>query len=629
MIQVSSLRHNTGGGAKIIHSHKLTPRDTVTIFCIIEWKKENVVSILEDHLLEILSAVEWNSREIETDFSYIAEHFNHFIKNIPTPDLVDVSIVLACNSKDTFIFSTIWTGQVLLVEENTISLLTEWTNDRNEFHSISSWEIPNWWKIYFSSSQVDSILGEDIILELSSLDESIWIATCENILKREYTENIHIYRLNNERLRIARLSKESPNNSLDPLSLIQWVIQQIQSRLPKIQWNQFIRNFPWDNKAFQYSFLSVWVFILFILLYILIRSITSSLYISSTDSKNQLLEAQDLIEQSQKLINNPTAFNLNIKKAEWILFNLRDKKEHLSDTQDLLSQIEAMKKEVNDIQIIDMSKYAPIIKFNPNDISPLWVFEKNKKFTLIGKSGIIADYVRDTPVSKVVPYPPWETAIWFTAEENGNYYILTRNSRILSPRGNDLTYVTVSGQDTWKKSQAINTFNGNIYLVGEEQNQIMKHKPWMNGFSSQTSVLPEKSASGIIDIGIDGGIYILTQDGKILRYITGKTETPKSLIINKVPGEYTIGQVSPSQLFVQSNLSYFYVLSGNSVWIFQPDSKRYQDVASLTYIAQLEIQTTEEIRSIYVPRDGTVMITTNLGVYEVKFEIVDGKLILR
>ena len=41
------------------------------------------------------------------------------------------------------------------------------------------------------------------------------------------------------------------------------------------------------------------------------------------------------------------------------------------DTQDLLNRIASMKKEVYDIQAIDMSHMDSIIPFNPAEISPL------------------------------------------------------------------------------------------------------------------------------------------------------------------------------------------------------------------------------------------------------------------
>jgi hypothetical protein len=80
---------------------------------------------------------------------------------------------------------------------------------------------------------------------------------------------------------------------------------------------------------------------------------------------------------------------------------------------------------------------------------------------------------------------------------------------------------------------------------------------------------------------------------------------------------------------VRPNLSYVYILSGRNIWIFAPDSKRFQDVTAWNYVAQLELQSTDEIASISVPRDGIIYIVNSSSVRELGFEIADGKIILR
>jgi len=107
------------------------------------------------------------------------------------------------------------------------------------------------------------------------------------------------------------------------------------------------------------------------------------------DSKTKLIQAQELIDNSQKLVTNPTAFNKTIEEAEKILFELRDKRVYMTDTQSLLGRIEAMKKEVNDIQTIDMTKLNAVMSYTPEQISALGVFEYNKKLNLIGTDSAI------------------------------------------------------------------------------------------------------------------------------------------------------------------------------------------------------------------------------------------------
>jgi hypothetical protein len=84
-----------------------------------------------------------------------------------------------------------------------------------------------------------------------------------------------------------------------------------------------------------------------------------------------LIQAKILIDDGQKLTSNPTAFSSKIAEAEKILFDLRKEQSHVLDTQELLGRIASMKKEVYDIQEIDMTNLTSVIPFNPLDITPI------------------------------------------------------------------------------------------------------------------------------------------------------------------------------------------------------------------------------------------------------------------
>ena len=151
----------------------------------------------------------------------------------------------------------------------------------------------------------------------------------------------------------------------------------------------------------------------------------------------------------------------------------------------------------------------------------------------------------------------------------------------------------------------------------------------MNGFSQKTPVFTAP-IPGIKEIWIDWWFYVMTDTQKILRIMNTKGYTQSGIILNKIPGEYTVGWNNKNvSLILQNNLKYIYVLDSNRIWIFEPDSKRFQDVHSWNYIAQMELWTTEEIRSISVPRDGKIYVVTNNGVYDINFEFVDNNIILR
>jgi hypothetical protein len=68
------------------------------------------------------------------------------------------------------------------------------------------------------------------------------------------------------------------------------------------------------------------------------------------DAKNQILEAKTMVESSQKLVSNPQAFDTMIQSAESLLRELESQGLYIKDVQEQREKIEAMKKELYDIQ---------------------------------------------------------------------------------------------------------------------------------------------------------------------------------------------------------------------------------------------------------------------------------------
>lgn len=627
MFHVSKTFHTWWKSA--LRSHRLNPDDAVTLFLIIEGSKESSVSILEDHILETFSWIEWEKGNIENDFSYVSERYNQFIQSLPETEKEDLSCLIWLLSGNKLSIASTRHTEAILVEKDDISTISSHEKDRENFQYISNGEIPFWGSIYLSSSSLIEIFGESNLFELSLMEESEFEDAINGLMEEEKNRNLAIFRIQSEHTR--KIDNKPLRKQSDILIS---GTKQVFNHIQKSKISQFISSkidtlFSFHKKEIQMVILWAGIIILFFLLYALTRSIFWAISNTTNDSKNDLIKAQNLIIQSQKLTNNKQAFNTNIKEAEEILFRLRSEQIHMADTQELLSRIEVMKKEVNDIQTIDIKWLPSIIKFNPSDISPLWVFEVNKKLTLVWKAGAILGYTRGEELGKITQYPTGEVGKDFSISEDGNVFITTENNRIITARRSEFGYVTVTGENGWEASSGIKVFNNNVYLLSADGRNIYRYRPGLNGFSPKTTLI-ENMKTPAYDIGIDGGIYIVTAEWKIERFVSWKTEwLPRGLILNKIPWEYTIGDDTLTKIISQQNLFYVYILSGNRLWIFTPDSRRFQDVSALTYVAQLEFQTDEEIRDIYIPRDGTLYITTNLWVYETLFEFVDWRILIR
>jgi hypothetical protein len=70
-------------------------------------------------------------------------------------------------------------------------------------------------------------------------------------------------------------------------------------------------------------------------------------------------------------VSNPVAFDASMKEAEKILRDLDEEKLFTANVQDYRNKIEALKKEIYDIQTVDLSKKTSLVPFDSSFASPL------------------------------------------------------------------------------------------------------------------------------------------------------------------------------------------------------------------------------------------------------------------
>jgi len=111
----------------------------------------------------------------------------------------------------------------------------------------------------------------------------------------------------------------------------------------------------------------------------------------------------------------------------------------------------------------------------------------------------------------------------------------TSNLLVLESGGSLLEYDPVFGlaalpvgdKDKWRYPQLIGSYFGNFYLLDSQSNQIFKYLPTADGGYSNP---PEPwfqidvDLTGVVDMAIDGYIYLLYADGRILKFMGGELE---------------------------------------------------------------------------------------------------------
>lgn len=596
------------------------------------------MSVLEDHLLESISSTEWKYNDEDADFSYVTEKYNHFLTNLAHEDLIEIGVIFAVERNWRLMVSSIWDAEVILQEKNWSPInIHEDTRWHHSFELISSGDIPVNWSVFIVSQNLENKVWDTFYSDCAFTESTKFIETAREVLARDIQSTTHIVRIKHTPVsQWFSWSKNNARKNWVTLKIFDTLRDKIRNTLDKILSHPRWRNLKEDILIFfdeKYSiilsiFLILWVILFFALTSYLVSALFRISDGSTKDAKNQILEAKTLIESSQKLTTNPLLFDQTIDKAEWILNSLESKQLYIKDIQDLRNKVEAMKKEIYDIQSIDLNDRPSIIPFNPETLTPVWIYEKDKKLNIIGKQWTIQDYAIGDTGLQIKQYPSGETIKDYTIQDDGNFFFLTNSNRILASRKSaEITYINVTWQEGWENADGIATFNGNLYLWNKSEWQVYKHRPWINGFSQKSSVLLSPS-EGIIDIAIDGGFYLLKSDQRIIRAVWWNGSAT-GLVLNNLPGDYTVWQNSQNTRIVTSwNLNYIYILDKNKVWIFLPDSKRFQDVRSWSYIAQIELSSKDKIVDIAVPRDGLMHVLSEKAAYSIGFEFVDNNIII-
>jgi hypothetical protein len=107
----------------------------------------------------------------------------------------------------------------------------------------------------------------------------------------------------------------------------------------------------------------------------------------------------------------------------------------------------------------------------------------------------------------------------------GALLILDRTGQLFEydPDGPQVSHQNLGGTDTWRSPTSLRTFDSNLYILDSMGNQVLKY------LEEQYSNPPDRwiaqadtDLRTAIDMGIDGSIYVLHNNGKLDKYYGGE-----------------------------------------------------------------------------------------------------------
>lgn len=599
------------------------------LFFLIETNDSRLTDLLDRKILDA-SLGNIDLQNVYKDFSGVLENINGVLRTWrqDAEQKPKVHMVAGVLHRNTFLFSTVWRASCYLIKaEGEVLEITDSKDKPEEFVFISNGKLDVGDTISMSSRRLFKYLSEsDFSDSLRDSDvehfhKNISLILNEELWGKDIIVSSFMYYL--------ELGEPATHKWKDVL------FRMLDNAIVKraiAWWMMAVDKMIAQKKYVKNAAFVGGIIVSFILLYVIISGVIAKTVDNreTINSKELIVEARQYIKLAGDNTGNPDMFDVNIKKAEELVSDLKDKNIFLDDVQRLLDDITVMKKQFNGVEsfdeTVDNALYTGDVGVANSLLklqSKTYIVTKNSVVWPLETTGeplvhIFSDLGDDSFVDAVAL--------------DDVLVLLTSGSKIVTfDTTGFFRYADVAGQAKWEEAASIATFGNNIYLQGRD-NQIYKHAKSGNNFKEWQKYLSDADVADIgsvLDIAIDGGFYILKSDLSMLKFFASPKYRLESLTINKAPKNYDVeNSLDPVRVKTRQELNYVYMLLNNKIWVFQPNTKSVYDTQSLQYIGQVEGKR-HTIRDFYIDHDGELLVLNDAGVYQLQFEVSDGKLILR
>lgn len=262
-------------------------------------------------------------------------------------------------------------------------------------------------------------------------------------------------------------------------------------------------------------------------------------------------------DQARQLLDEARTQAGNVARTEYYQEEARALLAGIQETEDRLEKVTRLP----DLKLVgDFSSVAPSLK------SPGMAAIGNAIYTFDPENNAIYRLNTDTGETTVVSQTsqgigyfraahalPADKMILFSTDSPGLALFDTE-------RG-DLLKQEVKLPDGVKEIRALGTFGSRLYLLAPEKKMIYGYAKTLAGYEGGTPWLtdPNVPADRAVAMGIDGYIYLLMQEGKIIKLLKGSPVEFKQTGLSSPPK-------NPTRLLITEELKHLYVLD--------PDAKR-------------------------------------------------------
>ncbi len=252
----------------------------------------------------------------------------------------------------------------------------------------------------------------------------------------------------------------------------------------------------------------------------------------------EVLKLQEQIQEAENVLNHVVKLYLPLKLRTFT-------GAHVSLSRVVVSG--------NDIFVLDKGDSAVYHdKLNPTSddlVSGGPTKPVLKKGDMVGTT-VVGDLIDMTWMPAV---GPWQTAGVLVMDSSNHVF------RIPVAGIQTVSQVSVGG-GAWKLPTLIRHYMGNIYVLDPKSNQVWKHVLKHGAYDPPEGYFAQGGVdlSGVVDMAIDGYIYLLTSDGRVLKFLAGNPQ-PFELSTLDTPLR------TPRSFFTDTNTKNLYIAdTGNN-----------------------------------------------------------------
>ena len=624
------------GGKNILKSHNVNLDTNLDCIIILSTKDSRLSDLLYHKIIDsIIDRI--HPKNVYKDFSSALENINAFLSwwMHEGERVKGLHAIVGIYDKKTFLFSSI--GQSSCYLYNThgdVIEVTERDDSPRDFWFISSGDIADGEALIVSTTRLLDILSKD------DIKDSLVSGTIERA--GENIEHILLHEHDGKNIALVWLRKEAS------VSTESSIVDKISYGALRMVDNNFFKkalgyiyimrdNIQEQSKKTKQVVLATGVLFSGILLYFLVSwfFIVASTSPDLEQSKQSLIQAQNYIITASENMNDADVFGLNIEGAKSIIETLKDKNLFLNDLEKLKDDMWVLQKQFNGISPFETDAQSLVYEFSePQEIVKILGIS-NRIYT-VHKGSITGPILQGVePKSYIFEELSDDDEFIDATIYDTNIILTTKAGKVVNfSKTNDFSYIDVLNQATWEKSPVIATYAENIYLLSDAGNQILRHKRKGNAYDAGVAYLTDADAADIgtiLSLAVDGWIYILKKDGSIVKLFRSPQYRLEQMNLADLPKNYDFRDVDPKNppiLKTRPNLKYVYMLLKNKIFIFRPNSLRYQDVKALSYLGQVEGKNIV-IEDFFVDNDGELFIAGKSWVHRLEFDVVENKIILK